>query len=136
MKTNQRNSILNYLKKSTSHPTASDIYKALSKKDNDIISLATVYNTLSLMKKKGLVRELAIVNVDHKRYDPLVTPHAHLICSNCAKIADVKFPLHVGIPAEHRQGFDIRDSEIKFYGLCPACKSKERKQSPPRETRK
>jgi Fur family transcriptional regulator, peroxide stress response regulator len=126
MKTVQRNSIHNYLKNSTSHPTAKDIYMAVSKKDKDIISLATVYNTLAMMKRRGLVRELAIPNFDQKRYDPVVTPHAHLICSDCGKIADVALPLHLGISDEHKQGFHIQDSEINFYGLCPVCKKRSR----------
>lgn len=99
---------------------------AISKKEKDIISLATVYNTLALMKKRGLVRELAIPNFDQKRYDPIVTPHAHLICSDCGKIANVTLPLHLGISDEHKQGFSIVDSEINFYGLCSVCKKKNK----------
>jgi Fur family transcriptional regulator, peroxide stress response regulator len=125
MKTPQRNTILAYLKDNTSHPTARDIYDALSKKE--MISMATVYNTLALMKKRGLVRELAITNFDHKKYDPNTKPHAHLICSNCGEIADLHFPLHIGIPHEHRQGFTIKDSEVNFYGLCSVCNNKDKK---------
>jgi Fur family transcriptional regulator, peroxide stress response regulator len=134
MKTPQRNIILNYLKNNTSHPTAKDIYDALSKKD--MISMATIYNTLALMKKRGLVRELAITNFDHKKYDPNTKPHAHLICSNCGEITDIHFPLHVEVPEEHRQGFDIKDSEINFYGFCPVCKNKNKKTEAQRRSKK
>ncbi|MBN1663730.1 MAG: transcriptional repressor [Deltaproteobacteria bacterium] len=126
MKTPQRNSVLNYLKNNTSHPTAREIYDAISKKDDGVVSLATVYNTLSLMKKKGLVRELAITDLDYKRYDPNVSPHAHLICGDCGKIVDVRLPFTVEIPEEQKQGFDIRAGDIHFYGLCPACRNKEK----------
>lgn len=68
-----------------------------------------------------LIRELAITNFNHKRYDSNVSPHIHLICSECGKIADVLFPLHVGIHDEHRRGFHIKESEINFYGRCLAC---------------
>lgn len=128
MKTPQRKTILNYLNNNSSHPTAREIYEAVSQK-NGMISLATVYNTLSLMKKKGIVRELAITNFDHKRYDPIVKPHAHLICSRCGKITDVHFPVHVGVPDEHRQGFIVKDNEVNFYGLCPICVEKDKKSS-------
>jgi Fur family peroxide stress response transcriptional regulator len=126
MKTPQRKTIINYLKDNTSHPTAREIYHAVSQK-NGMISLATVYNTLSLMKKNGIIRELAIANFDQKRYDPKVEAHAHLICSNCGEIVDVQLPLHIGIPDEHRQGFLIKDREINFYGLCPVCTEKDKK---------
>lgn len=128
MKTPQRKIIINYLKNNTSHPTAREIYDAVSQK-NGMISLATVYNTLSLMKKKGIVRELAITNFDHKRYDPKVKPHAHLICTSCGEIADMHLPLHVGVPDEHRHGFIIKNSEFNFYGICPVCAEKHKKQS-------
>lgn len=42
MKTTQRNTILNYLKNDTSHPTAKDIYEAVSQKENNKISFATI----------------------------------------------------------------------------------------------
>jgi Fur family transcriptional regulator, peroxide stress response regulator len=122
MNTPQRNSILNYLKNSAIHPTAKDIYHELSGKEK--ISMATVYNALALMKRKGIVREFAISNSDRKRYDTDLTPHAHLICNNCGKITDGHFPLHLEIPDEHKQGFVAKDIEINFYGLCPRCKKK------------
>jgi Fur family peroxide stress response transcriptional regulator len=130
MKTIQRKLILNYLKNTTSHPTARDIFLALSEKENSVISLATVYNTLAYMKKKGLVREIAIPSFSHKRYDANMASHAHLICTRCGAIADVHFPLHIGLPEEHRQGFYIQDSEINFYGHCLACQDKEGTSSP------
>jgi len=133
MKTPQRKTIINYLKNNTSHPTAREIYEAVSQK-NGMISLATVYNTLSLMKKKGIVRELAITNLGHKRYDPKVKQHAHLICSICGEIADIHLPLQLGVPDEHRNGFIIKDSEVNFYGVCPVCAEKEKKPSSKRRS--
>jgi|LAHR01.1.fsa_nt_gb Fur family peroxide stress response transcriptional regulator len=123
MKTSQRKAIQNYLKNNFSHPTARNIYDALSAKGKGKISLATVYNTLALLKEKGLVREIAISNSGQKRYDANTTQHAHLICNACGKILDVDLSLHVGIPDERRKGFDIQDSEMNFYGLCSDCKS-------------
>lgn len=134
MKTVQRNSILNYLKNNTSHPTAIDIFNAINKETN-VFSLTTVYNTLSLMKKRGLVHELTITGMDCKRYDPNVNPHAHLICSDCGKIVDVQLPFSVDIPEEQKQGFDISTSDINFYGICPNCRHKEKKSSIPQKAK-
>jgi len=88
------------------------------------ISFATVYNTLSKMKKEGLIRELAINNSDYKRYDPNLSSHAHLICKDCGKIDDIPSPLTVEIPDEQRQGFEIHHEDIHFYGLCAVCRNK------------
>jgi Fe2+ or Zn2+ uptake regulation protein len=82
--------------------------------------MATI--SLALMKKRGIVRELAITNYDHKRYETNLPPHAHLICNDSCEIADIHFPLNAVIPDEHKQGFVIKDSQINFYGLCPLCK--------------
>jgi hypothetical protein len=79
--------------------------------------------------KIGLVREQAFTNFDHKRYDPIITPHAHLIFSNCGQTTHVKVPFHVAIPDEYSQGFFIKDSEVNFYGLCPVCNTNDKKPS-------
>jgi len=122
MKTAQRIVIRNFLKDNSSHPTAKEIYIAVTRdRKFENLSMATVYNTLEYMKKKGLVRELAVPNFDYKRYDPNTSPHAHLVCTACGAIQDVMHPLHVGIPEEHRQGFTIHDSEVSFYGICRNC---------------
>lgn len=135
MKTAQRNTILNYLKNDTSHPTAKEIYMGISQKEKDSISLATVYNTIALMKKRGMVREIAIPDFDQKRYDPNVVPHPHLICRECGRIEDVFFPVHIGIPDEYKQGFSIQENEINFYGLCPRCKTKDKEPAPGENTK-
>jgi Fe2+ or Zn2+ uptake regulation protein len=78
------------------------------------------------MKKSGLVRELSIDGMDYRRYDPIVSPHHHLVCSDCGKIEDVQPPFSIDVPKEQKQGFDIQTGEIIFYGLCPVCKNKNK----------
>lgn len=123
-KTVQRHSIINYLKDNTSHPTANDIYQAVSK-ETPLVSLATVYNTLSLMKQEGLVRELEITNQDCKRYDANVLPHAHLICQECGKIIDANLSSQSGIAEERQQSFYCQAGDVYIYGLCSSCQSKK-----------
>ena len=125
----QRQAIFDYLKDNTSHPSATDIYKAVSEKIMTI-SFASVYNTLSLMKENGLIRELAITNKDHKRYDSNMLPHAHLVCAQCGTIVDLDLPFPaIHIPDEQKQGFEIRTDEIYIYARCPACLDKGHKTS-------
>lgn len=135
MRTMQRSSIMAYLKGNTSHPSALDIHQAISKNEG-MISVATVYNTLAMMKKKGLVREVAVTSGGQKRYDPNVSPHAHLICSDCGKIVDVNLPFAVEVPEVQRQGFEILESDVHFYGLCSSCKTKDRNASVQRQQKK
>ncbi|MBN1364016.1 MAG: transcriptional repressor [Syntrophaceae bacterium] len=125
----QRNSINNYLKKNTSHPTINDIYQAVSK-DISSISLTAVDNTLSLMKQEGLIRELIITNENFKRYDANVLPHAHLICKECSKIIDADLPPQAVIPEKQKPGLDVQIGDVYIYGLCSACKKKKKKFQP------
>ncbi len=128
MQTVQRKLIMSCLDGNKSHPSARDIFNCISKREHGVISYATVYNTLSKMKKEGLIRELAINNADYKRYDPNLSPHAHLICTECGRIEDMEMPLIGEISCEQRHGFDIKNGDVQFYGVCPECNNKVQKQ--------
>ncbi len=79
--TPQRIAILDYLDGNKSHPSAEDIYRAVAKKF-PTISLATVYNTLSALARRGQLLKLTI-DPSKARYDPNTFPHHHLICNVC-----------------------------------------------------
>ncbi|HQM45664.1 MAG TPA: transcriptional repressor [Smithellaceae bacterium] len=125
-KTAQRAAIMDYLKDNLSHPTVEEIYQAALKQLNTI-SKATVYNTMLTLKQQGIVRELSITGLDCKRYDPDIRHHTHLICTDCGKIVDVHFSLPLEISVAQQQGFEIRDFDIQFYGICSACKKADQK---------
>jgi Fur family peroxide stress response transcriptional regulator len=118
--TPQRIAILDYLKGNTGHPSAEDIYKAVSKMF-PTMSLATVYTTLGALKDKGSVLELTI-DPDKKRYDPETAKHNHLICISCKKIVDVPAVNLIDLPDTIKQDFSVIESHVEFYGLCPECK--------------
>ena len=121
MKTEQRKTIMKYLSGNSEHPTVKDIYEALSKVDINRISIATIYNTLNLMKKKGMIREIAVPGVDYKRYDPNMKAHAHIICTDCGKIVDIDHSLNIELSTDQKKGFVIQDTELIFHGTCPDC---------------
>ena len=121
--TPQRMAILEYLDGNKDHPTAEDIYKEIKKK-YPMMSLATVYKTLATLKGKGLVRELTI-DAGRKHFDPDTRPHHHIICITCKKIIDIQSDIQIEIPDEQKGSFEVRESHITFYGVCPECK-KER----------
>jgi Fur family peroxide stress response transcriptional regulator len=124
--TPQRLAILDYLDGNALHPSAEDIYKAVSKKF-PTISLATVYTTLGALKDKGNVLELTI-DPDKKRYDPETALHHHLICISCKRIIDIPAANMMGLPDTTGHDFSIIDSHVEFHGLCPECKKLKAKQ--------
>jgi len=121
--TPQRLAILEYLDGNKEHPSAEDVYKAVSKKF-PTMSLATVYNTLMTLKQRGLVKELTMDPL-RMRFDPQPTPHHHLICMDCRKIIDIHTRLKINLPEMEQEGFEIVGNHIEFYGLCPKCKNKK-----------
>lgn len=121
-RTPQRLAILDFLAGNTSHPSAEDVYRAVSKKYRSL-SVATVYNTLNALAKAGALRELSL-DPERRRYDPDTSGHHHLICVACGKIADVPGGVAVSLPPEMAQGFLVLGGHVEFHGYCAVCKKK------------
>ena len=60
----------------TFHFTINDLAKKISEDLNEKISLATVYNTVHAIQKKGYLKEIAI-NSDKSYFDTNTTAHHH-----------------------------------------------------------
>jgi len=118
--TPQRIAIMDYLEGNKQHPSAEEIYKTVVKKF-PTMSFATVYTTLSALRDKGNLLELTI-DPGKKRYDPMTENHNHLICVSCKRIIDVPVAFSLDVPDSVKQGFNITDTQVEFYGLCPKCK--------------
>lgn len=121
--TPQRIAILEYLEGNKDHPSADDIYKAVSKKFTTM-SIATVYTTLAALKERGTVLELT-VDPDKKRYDPTTENHNHLICISCKRIVDLPGGQRLDLPESTMRHFTVIKSHIEVHGFCPACKNKK-----------
>lgn len=117
--TPQRLAILEYLEGNTDHPSAEDIFKAVSV-DFPTMSLATVYNTLDTLRNRGYLTEVTI-DPDKKRFDPCTEQHHHLLCRSCKKVVDVKLSFSLELPAQARGDFSITGNHVDFYGICPEC---------------
>jgi Fur family peroxide stress response transcriptional regulator len=118
--TPQRLAILRYLDCNKEHPSAADVYRAVSK-EFPTMSLATVYNTLKRLKKKENILELSI-DPDKKRFDPNTDNHNHLICVFCKKIVDIHYGFDITLPETETRDFELLGNHIDFYGICPECK--------------
>ena len=120
--TPQRYAVLKVLAQDEGHPSAENIHAELID-HYPTMSLATVYKTISLLKKEGEVLELEFS--DHSnRYDgrrPF--PHPHVICTGCGKIIDPSLLDLEEITRDMMKetGFKILTHRLDFYGLCPEC---------------
>ncbi|HEY7933250.1 MAG TPA: Fur family transcriptional regulator [Solirubrobacteraceae bacterium] len=105
------------------HLTAEQVLGEVSKRLPGI-SLPTVYATLELFERLGLIRRVA-GGGGALLFDSRVTPHAHAVCRQCGAIADVEFS---GASEQARRlageaGFTAETVELLIWGRCGACRS-------------
>lgn len=120
--TPQRQCIFRLLHANDGHPTVDALYER-ARAQMPTISLKTVYQTVHDLEAMGEV-ELIDLGTGSARVDPNVTPHHHLVCTNCGKVRDleVDFPA-LRVPARHRDGFSVESVDVNFRGLCEECAS-------------
>ena len=112
--------ILDYLYTSMGHPNIDEIYSVLSSKMTSL-SKATVYNTLELFTKKGLVNNLYIEN-NEVRYDVRTERHGHFKCIKCGRIYDIEvYDVETELK-EDNEDFKILSKEVNYRGICKDCK--------------
>lgn len=120
--TPQRIAIYNILMNTTEHPSAEVIYKKLEPV-YPTMSLATVYKSLDVFKKSGLVQELN-VGESSFRYDANVNSHPHIICTACHKVDDIEEDIFSDLldKVNSFTNYSVHKQQLYFYGLCPHCK--------------
>jgi len=121
--TSQRLAIISLLARDMTHPGARDIFRKVRKRVPQI-SMSTVYYTLDMLKKEGLLRELEFYDRDN-RYDITVTDHINLICKRCRKISDLSGELPVSAETVlNKTGFQPVGMRFEYYGYCKECRRK------------
>jgi Fe2+ or Zn2+ uptake regulation protein len=122
--TPQRLQILDILSQAKTHPSALDIF-AIARKRIPGISLSTVYYTLDILKKEGLIKELEFYDRDN-RYEGDISDHLNLVCKGCGKIEDFKARLPVPSElVEKKAGFKVDGVRFEYYGYCEECQKKK-----------
>ena len=131
--TDQRRKVLNVLKVSHDHPTAEDIYARLRNR-GERVSMGTIYRTVELLEKIGLVRKINLG--DRNRYE-LLENHSdvehcyHLVCEKCGRIIDISedvLAAHAKSLEElvtemgHVSGFHVSGHQVRIFGVCRNCR--------------
>lgn len=123
--TSQRLEIISLLARDRTHPGAMDLFRKVRKRAPRI-SMSTVYYTLDMLKKEGLLRELAFYDRDN-RYDVTVTDHVNLICKKCGRIEDLPGePPFSAEAALKKTGFRPVGMRFEYYGYCRKCQGKRK----------
>jgi|TARA_Y100000310_G_scaffold286930_1_gene311501 Fur family peroxide stress response transcriptional regulator len=116
-----RETILNIVKSTNTHPTANEIYREVALSIPHI-SLNTIYRNLRQLAKKKLIYELHLS--DKTRYCGNLTPHAHLHCSLCHGISDCDIDYEVFSRCFNSGEFRVSDYYLEIKGVCKNCKKK------------
>ena len=74
-------------RKNTFHFTIYDLHKIMRNK-NEEVSLATVYNTVHALKKKGYLKEISI-NSEKSYFDTNITNHHHFLDEETNTLLDL-----------------------------------------------
>ena len=125
--TKQKEKILLELMQSSSHLMAEEIYQRVK---NDKTGLATVYRSLKLFERLGIVKEIPMDGVKYyelKIYSkkPL---HIHFKCSNCNVIIDIDDAdinldyIKLNQKVEMKRELEVNDVNITLLGLCKKCR--------------
>ena len=119
--TEQRRLILETVRATDAHPSASMVYRKLRRR-LPRVSLATVYRNLRRLAAEGFLLERA--DITGMRFDANLDRHDHFTCLTCRRIYDVPPPARrrVASGAAARAGFEVLEQRTEFYGRCAACR--------------
>jgi len=125
--TPQRQAVVRTILLAPYHLSPADIYKKVSKKHPGI-GLVTVYRTLEILTRLGLICELHTgggsrnyVVRESKEH------HHHLICTDCGKVVHfVSCGLEKLSQRLSREAdFEIKTHLLEFFGRCHNCRKKK-----------
>jgi Fur family peroxide stress response transcriptional regulator len=120
--TPQRAAILRIFALSRDHPSIEQVYDQI-KEQFPMMSLATVYKTVALLKNEGEILELGFAN-GSTRYDGnRPYPHPHLICVRCHCIIDPEGQNldQLALELAKRYGYHLITHRLDLFGICPSC---------------
>jgi len=105
-----------------SHVTADDVAHVVQS-EIGTISRQAVYDALSVLVEKGLIRRIQPVGSAARYEDRVNDNHHHLICRLCGRVVDVDCAVGDApcLTAHDDQGYEIDEAEVAYWGRCPEC---------------
>jgi Fur family ferric uptake transcriptional regulator len=123
--THQRRLLVQIIQEADGHLDAVGLWLRAKEKD-PTINKVTVYRTLGMLKKEGLVDELDLMHIEGGKhyYEAKTTrDHIHLACLKCGRILEFESSLFEKLKGqiEREQQFRIRVVRVEAGGLCDRC---------------
>lgn len=123
--TQQRHAILSVIETASKHLDASQILRKARKIDASV-DRSTVYRTIELLKRQGLIDELDLMHVKgeaHYYERKLDKEHIHITCLRCGKITEFVSDLYDSLKEQLKRDcrFHIAVSRLEVGGYCANC---------------
>lgn len=104
------------------HLSAEELYGLLERR-GEMISLSTIYRSVKLMARMGILRELELAE-GHKHYELYRSHphhHHHIVCIQCNKTIEFKDDsiLKHSLKQSEREGFQLIDCQLTVMTICP-----------------
>lgn len=127
--TAQRRALIETIQEAKSHLDAESLLQLARKRDPNI-DRATVYRTLELLKRRGMIDELDLMHLNgEKHYYEVKTQkdHLHLACFGCGKIEEFTTPTFEKLKREiaEKNEFSIQVMRLEVGGLCERCAARK-----------
>jgi Fur family ferric uptake transcriptional regulator len=123
--TPQRLVILAAIEGSRDHISAEEIYTQVTAK-YPRVNISTVYRTLDLLKKLGMVYEIDLGEGRIRYHAEASGHHHHLVCQQCGTVVDIDesalAPLRDILMREYNFRADLK--HVAVFGLCEKCRKK------------
>ena len=128
--TAQRRTLIETIQEAKSHLDAESLWKLALERDPNI-DRATVYRTIELLKRLGLIDELDLMHLNgEKHYYEVKTQkdHLHLACFHCGEIKEFASPSFERLKREigEKNNFDIQVMRLEVGGLCKRCAAQQK----------
>jgi Fur family transcriptional regulator, ferric uptake regulator len=125
--TRQRRTILAVMETARQHLDASQILRKARKLDPRI-DRVTVYRTIHLLKRQGLIDELDLMHMQGEKHYYERRPqrdHIHMACLRCGKIMEFESDLFDRLKGQIQRDcqFHIIVSRLEVGGYCAACRA-------------
>ena len=129
--TAKRKMLLRILEETDQHLDAAGLLKAA--RQHMEIDRATVYRTLDLLKREGLIDELDLLHLRgemHYYETRTEKEHFHFACFGCGRIEEVASPLFEELQRRvgDEHGFQIATARLEIGGYCPECRARGKKE--------
>jgi Fur family transcriptional regulator, ferric uptake regulator len=123
--TPQRMMILSAMESSHEHISAEDIHAQVVAKYPHV-NISTVYRTLELLKKLGMVYEINLGEGRIRYHAEGSGHHHHLVCQGCGMVIDIEEATLSSLKdiLLREYGFSADLRHVGIFGLCDSCRKK------------